>query len=488
MRVSVGTQLAIVTVAVLAVTAGLLVAVLASTEHTRAVAGKRAAAVMVTELFAASVSPAVVFGDAAAVGTSLTGLAQTEDVLGGVVFQSQAAIPVGAIGVPIARHEGTGVTEEADRILVTRPVVDSDGKRIGAVRIAFSLAREHQAFRRARRNLLAAATLALCVTAAILILLTRRRVVAPLLALVRTAQHYENGNFKARAPEGGDLEVATLGRAFNRMGDAIEVREAQLKAELEVAAQLQISILPGDFTTVKGAEIAAMMRTATEVGGDYYDVIETSDGCWLGIGDVTGHGLGAGVIMLMIQSAVAALVSGKADVTPVEVECAVNRVLYENIRQRMHRRDHATLSILRYTRDGTVRVAGAHEDLVVYRAATGDVETFETPGTWVGAARDVTRATVESTLALGAGDLLVLYTDGVTEAMRDGEQFGFDRLLELVKKSGATRSAREVRDAIAAAVLTWSGTPLDDVSIVVLCQLEGAALPQALGPAGRTGE
>ncbi|HVH43746.1 MAG TPA: SpoIIE family protein phosphatase, partial [Labilithrix sp.] len=361
-----------------------------------------------------------------------------------------------------------GVETRETRLIVTSEIFDNDGKAVGMTRVAFSLERENSVLARTRRDLAVGGAIVMVVTAALLIALTRNRLVRPLMGLVEVAKHIEQGDLKERAPERGDAEIATLARAFNNMGDAIAERERKLRRELQVAADLQLSILPKDAKIV-GAQVAASMKPTTEVGGDYYDIIPTADGAWIGIGDVSGHGLEAGVIMLMIQSAVSALVACKPDASPVEVECAVNRVLYENIRDRMGLRDHATLSILRYSNDGTVRFAGAHEDLIVYRAATRSIETFETPGTWVGVRGDISKVTVESKLVLAADDVLVLYTDGVTEAMREGEQFGFQRLVEIVKRS-ARGAAHEVRESILGAVAEWTAVPSDDVSVVVLRQ------------------
>src|SRR5687768_9235631 len=79
------------------------------------------------------------------------------------------------------------------------------------------------------------------------------------------------------------------------------------RQENDIASRVQASILPGEID-VEGLAIAAQMIPAEVVGGDYYDIIPVNDGCWLAIGDVAGHGLAAGVIMLMIQSAVQSLV------------------------------------------------------------------------------------------------------------------------------------------------------------------------------------
>jgi serine phosphatase RsbU (regulator of sigma subunit) len=468
MKLSVGTHLAAVTVVVLTVVTVLLVVGLASQERERAIAQKVAAADMITDLFAASVSAGVVFGDNDAIQAVLQNLARTDDVIGGSVWPPENDYPLGTFGrlVPPAHTDGLWIGRE--QLAVSRSIIDNEQHVVGHASIVFSLARENAAQAKTRRRLALGGLIVMLITAGLLITATRSRIVLPLIKLGHAARELERGNLTNRAPEHGNSEVASLARAFNRMGDAVAERERQLKMELQVAADLQLSVLPKQVE-IEGLETAAMMKPATEVGGDYYDIIPTKDGCWIGIGDVSGHGLGAGVIMLMIQSAVAALVSANPDVSPVEVECVVNRVLYENIRERMGRRDHATLSILRYTKDGRVRFAGAHEEIVVYRAATGEIETFETPGTWVGARKDVDLATSESTLRLQADDVMVLYTDGVTEAMRNREQLGFDRLVAAVREA-AHGTAHEVRDAIVAMVADWTAHLADDISVVVIKQ------------------
>ncbi|MFO0735660.1 MAG: SpoIIE family protein phosphatase [Labilithrix sp.] len=468
MKLSVGTQLAAVTVVVLTLVTTLLVVGLASQERERAIKEKSNAASMVTDLFAASVSAGVVFGDNDAVQAVLENLKRTEDVVGCTVFGVRGESAIGSFGKSVVPSHTDRVTIDDDELVVSRVITDNEGRVVGRTSVVFSLSSENAATAKTRRHFAVGGLAVMLITAGLLIAATRSRVVRPLLRLAAAANEIEQGMLQNRASEYGNSEVADLARAFNRMSDAVAERERQLKLELKVAADLQVSILPKDVT-VTGLDTAALMKPATEVGGDYYDIIPTADGCWIGIGDVSGHGLGAGVIMLMIQSAVAALVSANPDVSPVEVECVVNRVLYENIRERMGRRDHATLSILRYTRDGRVRFAGAHEEIIVYRAATGAIETFETPGTWVGARKSVDRATIESELVLEPDDMMVLYTDGVTEAMRHRQQLGFQRLVDTVRDH-ARGTAHEVRDAVVAMVADWSADQADDVSVVVIKQ------------------
>ena len=108
------------------------------------------------------------------------------------------------------------------------------------------------------------------------------------------------------------------------------------RQENAIAGRVQSAILPGEVD-VEGLAISAVMLPAEVVGGDYYDIIPVEDGCWLAIGDVAGHGLSAGVIMLMIQSAVQSLVRLSPQGSPRDLVCALNAALYENIRKRMKR-------------------------------------------------------------------------------------------------------------------------------------------------------
>src|SRR5262249_485431 len=158
-------------------------------------------------------------------------------------------------------------------------------------------------------------------------------------------------------------------------------------------AKIQTSILPKEKQlAIKNLEIAASMDPATEVGGDYYDFlpIEAEPGsCFIAIGDVAGHGLNAGLVMMMIQSIVSALVrSVGPEPSPRDMLQVLNAVMYENIRERLLQDEHATLSLLRYTPNGEIVWAGAHEDLLFCRAADGVCERIPTPGTWLGAMED----------------------------------------------------------------------------------------------------
>jgi phosphoserine phosphatase RsbU/P len=279
----------------------------------------------------------------------------------------------------------------------------------------------------------------------------RRRVVYELLReLVSAALH------------GAEL----MRRVAHEAAEREKAEKQRLEQELSIATRIQTSILPRDFK-VRGLEIAATMLPATEVGGDYYDVLPTAQGCWIGIGDVAGHGLRPGLVMMMLQSVVAALVRSTPGATPHELLSVVNAVLYDNVRERLQQDEHATLSLIRYCDSGELLFAGAHEDMLVLRADTGKVEPVQTLGTWVGATRDVGDAMQDSTTRLRDGDVLVLYTDGVIEAMNQaGEQFGTPRLVHEIERAGS-RPVAEIRDQICSAVTEFMDQQRDDIALLV---------------------
>jgi PAS domain S-box-containing protein len=245
------------------------------------------------------------------------------------------------------------------------------------------------------------------------------------------------------------------------------VTAAKEAETLAIAQRVQTSILPRKFG-VPGLEIAAKMIPADEVGGDYYDVIPTDDGCWIAIGDVSGHGIDAGLVMLMLQSAILATVIAQPAASPAEILRLVNLTLVHNIRTRLGTRDHVTLSLLRVHPAGRVVFAGAHEELLVFRERSGEHEVIATPGPWLGARNDVGRFLVDTELTLADGDLVVLYTDGVTEARNEaGKMFELDNLIDAVR-SVKHKPALLIRDHVLRTLRRFMARQQDDISLMVI--------------------
>ncbi|MFZ5891133.1 MAG: SpoIIE family protein phosphatase [Myxococcota bacterium] len=247
----------------------------------------------------------------------------------------------------------------------------------------------------------------------------------------------------------------------------------QLQGEMAVARRIQTALAPRSLD-VSGLSVAARMLPADEVGGDYYDVIPTQDGCWFGIGDVTGHGLLSGLVMLMIQSMVGTLVSTRPNASPSRLVQDLNTVLVPNIRERLERDEHATFMLIKYATNGKLTFAGAHEDLLVYRARQGRCEVVPSQGVWVGIRNDIQEATVDQLLELSTGDVLVLYTDGITEAQNaEFEQFGLERLIQVLT-AHASKPVETILERIFDAAKAWSAVQRDDMTCVVIRYLGGS--------------
>lgn len=272
-----------------------------------------------------------------------------------------------------------------------------------------------------------------------------------------------------RQQMGAALKGAHLHR---QVVEQIAVRERVERERLlegaRLAAELQTRLNPSD-PKVPGLEIAAKLLPAAEAGGDYYDIIPSSgDSTWIGIGDVTGHGLHAGLIMMMLQSIVSGIAKFDPKMSPSQLLIAANQALHDGIHHRLGRDDHATLVVMKYTRDGTFTYAGAHEPPIVHRAASGECELIEPLGFWVGAVPDIAPLTQDASFKLFDGDLLVLYTDGLVEPRNaHGEQFGTERLSALVKRWAELPVATIVERTLLA-VREWTNDWTDDVTLLVL--------------------
>ena len=213
---------------------------------------------------------------------------------------------------------------------------------------------------------------------------------------------------------------------------------------------------------------AYYLEPADEVGGDYYDVLQHNGQIKIGIGDVTGHGLESGVVMVMTQAIVRALLaSGETD--PVRFLNTLNRALYGNV-QRMGTDKNLTLALLDYVA-GEVQLNGQHEVMLVVRDG-GTVEVVDTIdlGFPVALTDDIADFIQHTTVRLQSGDGVVLYTDGVTEAEDlTGQQYGLARLCTLVSQHWA-ESAEVIKERVVTDVHQHMGaqTMYDDITLVVV--------------------
>lgn len=242
--------------------------------------------------------------------------------------------------------------------------------------------------------------------------------------------------------------------------------ETKLKTEMNIAAEIQQSMLPR-HPAMEGFEITAYMKPADDVGGDYYDVITTPVRNWIVIGDVSGHGVPSGLIMMMVQTAIQTMVRKFPEIKPSELLSAVNETVRYNI-ENMAQQKYMTITAFSFDKNGTVLHSGQHLNLLIYRESLGDVEIKPSSGIWL-SPWDLGQKSIDGQFMMKRGDVLLLYTDGITEAMdSDEKMFSEQKLVEVLKKSGKLKT-----DAIKNNILSALNgyTIKDDVTAVVLKKL-----------------
>jgi PAS domain S-box-containing protein len=235
----------------------------------------------------------------------------------------------------------------------------------------------------------------------------------------------------------------------------------------QVARTLQRTLLPPTLPDIPYAEIAAVYHPAgegSEIGGDFYDAFETGDGTWtIAIGDVCGKGAAAAAITGLARHTLRAAAFQES--SPCAVLERLNRALLREVREE----SFCTVAAARLSQRGPdallTACAGGHPAPLVLRN-DGSVDEATAPGTLLGIYSEIDVSDRETVLAVG--ESVVFYTDGVTEERREGEQFGEDRLRELLAGCGGL-SATGIAERIERAVLEFQPVaPADDLAVVVL--------------------
>lgn len=272
-------------------------------------------------------------------------------------------------------------------------------------------------------------------------------------------------------------ELARANQSIRKLNEQLKTENLRMSAELEITRRLQEMILPRqeELDLIEHLDIACYMQPADEVGGDYYDVHQEGNIVRVAIGDVTGHGLESGVVMLMAQTAIRTLINSGIEDGHKFFD-SLNKTLYENVK-RMKSDKMMSLLLLKYDHPG-IQVCGFHEHIIVFRA-TGEAELIGTKGMWLAIEPDISTYMLHPgiRLNLGPGDGIVLYSDGITEAHfrpadQEPELYGEERLCDLVAQN-SSKSAEEIKQTIIADVHQFvgeNGYIHDDLTLVILKQ------------------
>jgi phosphoserine phosphatase RsbU/P len=269
-----------------------------------------------------------------------------------------------------------------------------------------------------------------------------------------------------------ERKLAHANMKITNLNKKLKLENLRMSTELEVTQRLQSMILPKseELNNLIGIQIAGFMEPASEVGGDYYDVLQHNGRIKIAIGDVTGHGLESGLLMVMVQTAVRTLIeSNETDI--VRFMDVLNRTVYGNV-QRMNSDKNLSLSLIDYSA-GKLSLSGQHEEMILIRNG-GIIERIDTVdlGFPIGLEADITSYIDRIHVDLNSGDVVVLYTDGITEAENTaGHHYGMERLCNVVSKNWQ-KSVEQIKLAVIDDLRSHIDNHkiYDDITLVVIKQ------------------
>jgi len=248
----------------------------------------------------------------------------------------------------------------------------------------------------------------------------------------------------------------------------LELEKQRLDDELRLGREIQMSLLPLKPPFVSGLIVEGLMQPAKEIGGDYYDFIALpqEDQLAIVIGDVSGKGVAAGLLMAMAKTAIHTL--SQEEISPKQILLRTNQILSRHISGQKF----MTLLYLIWQSQSRTLIysAAGHEYILIYRYFTKELEVVMSGGFMLGMLSRIDNFLEEKQIKLESKDKILLYTDGVTEAEnQSGSRFGLDRLKTVFLKYGA-KSAQELMQAIKDEVYAFIGDhpQYDDITIVVL--------------------
>ncbi len=333
------------------------------------------------------------------------------------------------------------------------------------------ITREAEAF----RNTFVGVFGVIFVVVIIISLLLSRMIVTPIMTLMKGAKTIGSGNLDSRVKVTSGDELEALAASFNKMADDLQGHIAELQRttaekerlmkELEIAKGIQQSFLPEKTPHILGIDLAASNVPAREVGGDFYDFIPVGSHKWgLTIADVSGKGVPAALFMALSRTLVRASATGNPNVDEAieksnDLICADSKTgmfvtLFYAILDETNRR-------LKYVNAG-------HNPPLLLRQPSGKTVLLKADGIALGVLNGIKLEEAEITLE--TGDLLVLYTDGVTEAINDKEElFGQERMLRIIEENRCL-PAKEIVRKIEDAVTAFSGgqPQFDDITLMIL--------------------
>ena len=286
------------------------------------------------------------------------------------------------------------------------------------------------------------------------------------IAITRThsASPFTNNEFQLFR-SAAEQSAFALGNA-NIHHEASEKRK--IDSELRIAREVQSILLPNENPSITGYRIFGTNSAARIISGDYFDYIPLGEGKWaIVIADVTGKGVAAGLLMATCRSALRSELSREND--PLEALARLNKQVFADIREDMF--ISLAIYILREDSNEVEVICAGHDKAPLHRK-NGDLEWIKPPGLALGLDDgDVfSRVTKKDSFTLESGDSLLLYTDGVTEALNvEQDEFGAERMAESFQKS-AVKGAEGIVTELTKDLETFVGNyhQMDDITMIAI--------------------
>ncbi|MDZ7815755.1 MAG: SpoIIE family protein phosphatase [Planctomycetota bacterium] len=298
----------------------------------------------------------------------------------------------------------------------------------------------------------------------------------PLKQVIKDISALADGNYKIRTRVRSDDEVGVLAQSVNELAESLESAEHSVQAveeEMNLASEIQTMLLPDRNPKIPTLDIYPFYEPAGELGGDYYDFIPVSpEHLGIIIADVSGKGITGSMVMGLFRNTLRRFAEGNTSTSEVLIK--TNEHLSKDIPRGMFVTAYYVLYHIP-TNEITFSCAG-HTKMVLYRATSGSIELVKPNGMALGFDTGMVfnRSIQEPKMKLRTGDRIVLYTDGVIEAVnRRGDMFGENRLFRFVKDYSDLSSKEflmELREELDE--FRSGAEPNDDVTLVTLEVLE----------------
>ncbi len=301
-----------------------------------------------------------------------------------------------------------------------------------------------------------------------------RKLVNPIMSLTKGAKQIATGDLTVRVDVKTNDETRLLADTFNQMAIDLEksieikIEHERVSKELEIARKIQEGILPTKAPKIEGLDIAVSTSPASEVGGDCYDFQKlTDDNQFFYVGDATGHGVGASLLVALANSGFYAATLDSTD--PKKIVDDTNLILAEKTGPTTF----LTCVACHWNMQEKIMnfVQCGHDQILLLKAETGEIETLASGGLAMGMLPDISSKTEAVKVDYQSGDMMFLYSDGIPEAYSAPEtQLGMDYFKEIIKKHGKKENAQEVHDAILEEVRKYMGNypQEDDITLMVV--------------------